>query len=62
VVDQWCVIANITQEPECSPIINYQDKTFDIDTYKILRSFLASKMHKLTIKPITHAQLNAMAA
>jgi hypothetical protein len=34
---------------------------FDIDTYKILRSFLASKMHKLTVKPITLAQLDAMA-
>ena len=61
VVDQWCVIANIVQEPECSPMVKYQDKMFDIDTYKILRSFLAGKMHKLTIKPITLAQLNAMA-
>lgn len=62
VVDQWCVIANIVQEPECSPVVKYQDKMFDIDTYKILRSFLASKMHKLTIKPISLAQLSAMEA
>ena len=61
VVDQWCVIANIIQEPACSPVVSYQDKMFDIDTYKILRSYLASKIHKLTIKPITLAQLDAMA-
>lgn len=60
VVDQWCVIANIIQEPECDPLISYQEKMFDIDTYKILRSFLAAKMHKLTIKPISLTQLNAM--
>lgn len=62
VVDQWCVIANITQEPECEPVVCYQDKMFDIDTYKILRSFLAAKMHKLTIKPISLSQLQALAA
>lgn len=61
VVDQWCVIANITQEPECEPVVSYQDKMFDIDTYKILRSFLAAKMHKLTIKPISLYQLQALA-
>jgi DNA polymerase-3 subunit epsilon len=60
VVDQWCVIAQITQEPECEPVVNYQDKMFDIDTYKILRSFLAAKMHKLTIRPISLTQLQAM--
>jgi DNA polymerase-3 subunit epsilon len=62
VVDQWCVIASITQEPECEPVVNYQDKMFDMDTYKILRSFLTAKMHKLTIKPISLSQLQAMAA
>jgi len=62
VVDQWCVIANVTQQPECSPVIKYQDMMFDIDTYKILRSFLASKMHKLNIRPITHTQLQELAA
>jgi DNA polymerase III subunit epsilon len=62
VVDQWCVIANVTQEPECQPIINFQEKMFDIDTYKILRSYFAAKMHKLQIKPITLTQLNGLAA
>ena len=62
VVDQWCVIANIVQEPECQPQVKFQEKMFDIDTYKILRSYLAAKMHKLSIKPITHDQLNALVA
>jgi len=60
VVDQWCVIASVTQDPECQPQISFQDKMFDIDTYKILRSYLAAKMHQLSIKPITHEQLYAL--
>jgi DNA polymerase III subunit epsilon len=62
VVDQWCVIASIEQQPECTPQVKYQDKMFDIDTYKILRSYLASKVHKLSIKPISLGQLEALAA
>src|SRR5205085_9643995 len=53
VVDQWCVIANVSLEPECQPDIKFQEKMFDIDTYKILRSYLAAKIHKLNIKPIS---------
>jgi DNA polymerase-3 subunit epsilon len=52
VVDQWCVIADIKQQPDCEPDIRLQDKMFDIDTYKILRSFIADKAHRLKIKPV----------
>ncbi len=52
IVDNWCVIANISQQPECEPQISIQDKMFDLDTYKILRSFLYVKAHKLKIKPV----------
>jgi DNA polymerase III subunit epsilon len=62
VVDQWCVIANVTQEPDCQPVVKFQEKLFDIDTYKILRSYFASKMHKLQIKPISLAQLDSLTA
>jgi DNA polymerase-3 subunit epsilon len=52
VVDKWCVIASIKQQPDCEPVVQLQDKMFDLDTYKILRSFLTSKSHKLHIKPV----------
>lgn len=60
VVDQWCVVANIEKQEFCEPQINFQEKMFDIDTYKILRSYLASKMHKVKVKPISLGQLHAL--
>lgn len=52
IVDQWCVIADISQQPECEPQIRLQAKMFDIDTYKILRSYLSAKAHRLSIRPV----------
>jgi DNA polymerase-3 subunit epsilon len=62
VVEQWCVIASVVKEPVCDPQISYQEKMFDIDTYKILRSYLAAKMHKLNIRPISLSQLETITA
>jgi DNA polymerase-3 subunit epsilon len=53
VIDQWCVIADISQEPECDPVVRFQDKMFDLDTYKILRAYLSSKAHRLDVKPVS---------
>lgn len=61
VVDQWCVIAEIRQDPECDPVVNLQGKMFDIDTYKILRSFLDSSTHKLNIRPVSQEWLQTIA-
>jgi DNA polymerase-3 subunit epsilon len=60
VVDQWCVVAHIQAEPDCEPVIRLQDKMFDIDTYKILRSYLSSKPHKLTVRPFALEKLQAL--
>jgi hypothetical protein len=60
VVDQWCVVADISAEPDCEPQVKFQDKMFDIDTYKILRTFLASKAHKLSIRPISMESINSL--
>jgi DNA polymerase III subunit epsilon len=62
VIDQWCVIAKVIQEPACEPQVSFQEKMFDIDTYKILRSYFAAKMHKLSVKPISLEQLHSLAA
>jgi DNA polymerase-3 subunit epsilon len=62
VVDKWCVIADIKAEPDCEPVINFQKRVFDVDTYKILRSYLSSKADKLSILPISQQRLHQLAA
>lgn len=62
VVDQWCVVAEVTQEPYCAPVIKTFERTFDLDTYKILQSHLAHKLKNLRIQPVTLEQLQLMAA
>lgn len=52
VVDQWCVVAEITQDEYCEPIYTAKTKHFDLDTYKILQSFLTSKLHTLKVQRV----------
>lgn len=61
VVDQWCVVAQISVEPECQPQIKFQTKMFDLDTYKILRSYLRAKPHKLSVRPFSRDNLYSLA-
>lgn len=62
VVDNWCVIAEVTQEESCEPVIKSQNKVFDLDTYKILQSFLTHKLPKISIKPLPREDMNALLA
>lgn len=61
VVDKWCVIAQVTQDEYCDPQVRplapAAGRSFDLDTYKILRSFLSEKIHKLVIQPLSPQQL-----
>lgn len=57
IVDKWCVIAEVSQEPECAPSVKSRSRTFDLDTYKILQGFLAAKLNKLIIQPLGPQQL-----
>jgi DNA polymerase III subunit epsilon len=57
IVDKWCVLGEVSQEPYCEPTVKLNEKAFDLDTYKILQSFLASKAQKLSIRPISLSQL-----
>jgi DNA polymerase-3 subunit epsilon len=58
IVDQWCVLAEVHQEPDCEPTIKEHRKTFDLDTYNILQSFLETKLHKLKIQPLSWQYLH----
>ena len=60
VVDQWCVVASLSKYANSDADIRFQEKMFDIDTYKILRSFLAAKVHSLKIRPISYSQLESL--
>jgi DNA polymerase-3 subunit epsilon len=62
IVDQWCVIARVESALDYTPNVKFYEKAFDIDTYKILRSYLRDKKYKLSIKLITHADINHLAA
>ena len=57
IIDQWCVIGEIRQDPECAPDVKQHGKTFDLDTYKILQTFLATKFSKLIIQPLSSSEL-----
>lgn len=61
VVDKWCIVADVKQEPECEPVVSFREKVFDVDTYKILRSYLLNKPHGLQIRPIKLEQLYNLA-
>lgn len=57
IIDQWCVIGEVSQEDHCEPMVKTTPKRFDLDTYKILQAFLAAKLSKLTIKKLDAVQL-----
>ena len=50
VVDQWCVLGEVTQQEYCEPVLALRSRHFDLDTYKILQTFLGSKLDKLRIQ------------
>lgn len=57
VVDQWCIVGQVSQEEYCEPVFTTVQKAFDVDTYKILRSCLTSKNNKIDVVNITPGQL-----
>lgn len=58
VVDKWCVLGEVTQEPYCEPVFKAAEAAFDLDTYKILQSHMSRKIRSLTIRPL---EKNALA-
>lgn len=52
IIDKWCVIGELTQQPYCEPVVTTAEKAFDLDTYKILQSHLTHKIKQLTIRQL----------
>jgi DNA polymerase III subunit epsilon len=57
IVDQWCVVAQFRQDEDCEPVIKTLAKHFDLDAYKILRSYLQQKRAQLHIVPVSLQEL-----
>lgn len=57
IIDKWCILGEVTQEPFCEPVVRPRDFAFDLDTYKILQTYLTHKLQHLTIKLLEPSQL-----
>jgi DNA polymerase-3 subunit epsilon len=60
VVDDWCVLAELSLQEDCEPEIVAHPKSFDLDTYKILQSFLLDKVSKLKVRVLDQGQLSRL--
>ncbi|HSX29049.1 MAG TPA: exonuclease domain-containing protein [Candidatus Saccharimonadales bacterium] len=60
VVDKWRVIGRLREEPYCEPVFEHTARTFDLDAYNILKTYLTTKMHRLSIRPLPAAQFEQL--
>ncbi len=56
VIDHWCVVGKLRQEADAEPVLERKRSGFDLDAYRILKSYLAAKRDKLVIKTLTPQQ------
>lgn len=57
VIDKWCVIGKISQDADCEPVVERKQSGFDLDTYRILKSYITAKGDKLKISVLTPQQV-----
>lgn len=57
VVDKWCVIGKVRHETDCEPMVERKQSGFDLDTYRILKNYLATKRDKIKISVLTTQQI-----
>ncbi len=60
VLDKWVVIGYIHVLDQGEPDYRPVERRFDVDTYRILRSYIKSKRSKLKILPFDPAALSAI--
>lgn len=60
VVDQWVVIGYLNSIADSAANFERNPGNFDIDTYRILRSFLFSAKKLISVKPISNEFLEAL--
>lgn len=57
IIDKWCVIGKVLQEADCEPTVERKQSGFDLDTYRILKNYLATKRDKIKVSVLTAHQL-----
>lgn len=57
IVDKWCVVGRVYYKARKPNKIERTKRLFDIDTYKILRSFILKKPEKIRVEPLQSADL-----
>jgi DNA polymerase-3 subunit epsilon len=57
IVDQWRIVATISQEEDFEPQIEHYDELFDVDAYNILRSFITNRIADIRISPFDRSLL-----
>ncbi len=62
VIDNWNVIGEIQSDEGCETTFRPWKTVFDIDTYKIIRSYLANKSSQLKLQPISYHELDSLQA
>lgn len=60
VVDNWNVIGELSKEEGCSTFYKPWKTGFDVDTYKILYSYISKKSKEFKLSPISYAQLESL--
>ncbi len=60
VIDNWNVIGEIHSEEGCETYFKPWQSVFDIDTYKIIRSYLTNKSAAFKLQPISHRELQSL--
>lgn len=60
IIDQWCVVGEVSQAADCDPQLSEIGRRFDLDTYKILQSYLARHKSKLRIVLLKERQLTML--
>ena len=60
VVDQWCLVSRIREDEDGHVEVVRQDYDFDLDMYKIIRSYLANERNRRSIRIMSPSQLAGM--
>ncbi len=60
VLDNWNVIGEIHSDEGCETYYRPWSSVFDLDTYKIIRGYLANKSNSFKLQPISRSELQTL--
>ncbi len=60
IVDKWCIIGKIIHNHNLKPYYVSYDASFDLDSYKILRTFVNNPLKDIHVRPATNEELGLL--